>query len=405
MTDYIILTLCIIIILSYIFDITSKYSRIPGVIFLIILGIGLQLIVKSTSIVVPNFRPILPVVGTLGLIMIVMDASLDIQIKKEKKGLIIKSVFAAFVLFAVSTGILSYLFVKISGLTVRDAVLNAIPLSIISGSVAIPAAINLSSGDKEFVVYESAFSDIIGIMIFDLILIGQDTFGGWVLNLFVDGLITTIIAIISTAFLAILLHKTRYHINYVIIITSIILIYSLAKIFMLPALLLILVFGLVLANNQLLENDIVKIYVDFRKFREDISSFKKILGELTFLVKSFFFIIFGFYTKIVGLFYLRNIITSLFITAGIFLLRWLFMKFVLRLPAIPLVFFAPRGLITILLFLSIPLALRTPLISEEIITTIIFLSIFLMMTGNMLYNKKIMPANVHEEEKSIAEGI
>jgi hypothetical protein len=45
------------------------------------------------------------------------------------------------------------------------------------------------------------------------------------------------------------------------------------------------------------------------------------------------------------------------------------------------------------------------LISEEIITTIIFLSIFLMMTGNMLYNKKIMPANVHEEEKSIAEGI
>jgi hypothetical protein len=174
---------------------------------------------------------------------------------------------------------------------------------------------------------------------------------------------------------------------------------------MLPALLLILVFGLVLANNQLLENDIVKIYVDFRKFREDISSFKKILGELTFLVKSFFFIIFGFYTKIEGLFYLRNIITSLFITAGIFLLRWLFMKFVLRLPAIPLVFFAPRGLITILLFLSIPLALRTPLISEEIITTIIFLSIFLMMTGNMLYNKKIMPANVHEEEKSIAEGI
>jgi hypothetical protein len=174
---------------------------------------------------------------------------------------------------------------------------------------------------------------------------------------------------------------------------------------MLPALLLILVFGLVLANNQLLENEIVKIYVDFTKFREDINSFKKILGELTFLVKSFFFIIFGFYTKIEGLFYLRNIITSLIITAGIFILRWLFMKFVLKLPTIPLVFFAPRGLITILLFLCIPLALRTPVISEEIVTIIIFLSIFIMMAGNMLYNKKNFPTKDYEEEKSIAEGI
>jgi hypothetical protein len=155
----------------------------------------------------------------------------------------------------------------------------------------------------------------------------------------------------------------------------------------------------------LLENEIVEIYVDFRKFRDDISSFKKILGELTFLVKSFFFIIFGFYTKIEGLFYLRNIITSLIITAGIFLLRLIFMKFVLKLPSIPFVFFAPRGLITILLFLSIPLAFRTPLISEEIITTIIFLSIFIMMAGNMLYNKKNVTSEVSEEEKSIAEGI
>jgi len=39
MTNYIILVLCIIVILSYLFDITSKYSKIPGVILLIGLGI------------------------------------------------------------------------------------------------------------------------------------------------------------------------------------------------------------------------------------------------------------------------------------------------------------------------------------------------------------------------------
>jgi potassium/hydrogen antiporter len=408
MTNYIILALCIIVILSYIFDITSKYTRIPGVIFLILLGIGMQVFVKSTGMVMPNIRPILPVVGTLGLIMIVMEASLDIQLKKNKKKLILKSVSSAVILFVVSVIVLTYLFINMTGISVRDAILNAIPLSIISGSVAIPAAFSLSSGDKEFIVYESAFCDILGIMIFDLVLLGQSSVGAWIINLFVDGLITIIIALISTASLAILLHKTRYHVNYVIILTSIIFIYSLAKLFNLPALLLILVFGLVLSNNQMLENEIVKVYVDFRKFREDIGSFKKILGELTFLVKSFFFIIFGFYSKIEGLFYLRNILTGLIITAGIFLLRWLFLKFVFKLPAVPLVFFAPRGLITILLFMSIPLALRSPLMNEELITIVIFFSIIVLMIGNMLHESKKtpqLPSEPVQEQKSIAEGI
>ena len=402
MTNYIILALCIIVILSYIFDITSKYSKIPGVIFLILLGIALQLLVKSTGSVIPNFKPILPVVGTLGLIMIVMEASLDIELKKNKKNLIIKSVLSAFILFAVSVIILSLTFTRLSGFSLRDSILNAIPLSIISSSVAIPSAFNLKNTDKEFIVYESSFSDIFGIMIFDFILVGQSSISSEILNLAVDGLLTVIIALISTAALAILLHKTIYHVNYVIILTAIILVYSLAKLFHLPALLLILIFGLVLSNNKLLENDIIKTYVDFNKFRNDISAFKKILGELTFLVRSFFFIIFGFYTKIDGLFYLKNIVTGLIITSGIFILRWGFLKLVLRGTAAPLVFFAPRGLITILLFLSIPAAMRLPMISEEVITIIIFLSMFFLMAGNMFYNKDegLNPASMAKEDKN-----
>jgi hypothetical protein len=39
MTNYIILVLCLLIMLAYLFDITSRYSKIPGVILLIGLGI------------------------------------------------------------------------------------------------------------------------------------------------------------------------------------------------------------------------------------------------------------------------------------------------------------------------------------------------------------------------------
>ena len=76
MTNYIILVLCIVVILSYIFDISGRYSKIPGVIFLILLGIAMQFIVKAVNLSVPDLRPVLPVIGTLGLIMIVMEAKI-----------------------------------------------------------------------------------------------------------------------------------------------------------------------------------------------------------------------------------------------------------------------------------------------------------------------------------------
>lgn len=391
MTYYIILALCIIIILSYTFDITSKYSRIPGVIFLILLGIGLQLIGRSTGLIIPNIQPVLPVVGTLGLIMIVMEAALDIEIRKKKRKLIFNSVLSALVLTSLFVFVFSFIFTRYFDFSLRNSIINALPISIISSSVAIPAAAHLSKGDKEFIVYESAFSDILGIMAFNFILLNQGSFGSGLISFFFDGIITVIIAVISTAALAILLHKTTYHVNYVIILTAIILFYSLAGIFNLPALLLILIFGLVLANNSLFENSIIRKYVDFVKFRNDINSFKKISGELTFLVKSFFFIIFGYYARIDGLFEFTNLLTSLIITSGIFILRGLFFKIVLKYPAIPLVFFAPRGLITILLFLSIPFDLRLPLMSEEVITLIIFFSIFFVMAGNMLNRREKKP--------------
>jgi hypothetical protein len=166
----------------------------------------------------------------------------------------------------------------------------------------------------------------------------------------------------------------------------------LAKLSHLPALLLVLTFGLILSNNHLLENTHIRRFVDFGKFRNDIKSFKRILTELTFLVRSFFFIMFGYYTKIEGLIYWHNIITAVAITAGIFLLRMVFLKQVLRIPIVPLFFYSPRGLITILLFLSIPIASRIPLISEEVITLVILLTIFILMIGNIIYKKEHIPS-------------
>jgi len=170
--------------------------------------------------------------------------------------------------------------------------------------------------------------------------------------------------------------------------TTVVMVYMVAKLSHLPALLLVLTFGLILSNHKLLEHTIVKRFVDFGKFRTDLDSFKKILVELTFLVRSFFFIMFGYYTKIEGLFNWNNILTATLIITGIFFLRMIFLKQVLKMPLVPLLFFSPRGLITILLFLSIPLVSRIPLISEEVVTLVILLTMLFLIIGNMIHKKK-----------------
>ena len=383
-TNYVILALCIIIILSYLFDVSFRYSRIPGVVLLIGLGIILQLTVKYTGINIPNLKPVLPVLGTLGLILIVMDAALEIQLESHRKSMLLKSVFSAIIMLIVFSGLLSIILIKFFHLPKTTALLNAIPLGIISSAVAISSSVLLDRNQREFVTFESAISDIIGILAFDFILLNQGSIGNGLINFGLKGIVTILIAAVMSGILAFLLHRIKYHVSYIIILTSVVMIYVLAKLVHLPGLLLVVIFGLALSNNQMIENTFVKRFVDFEKFRSDISSFKKILAELTFLVRSFFFIMFGYYTSLAGFANLNNLIFAICITSGIFILRWILLRILMGSDTGKLVWFAPRGLITILLFLSIPEMYRTDLISEEVVTLVILLSIFVMMTGNIL---------------------
>lgn len=93
---------------------------------------------------------------------------------------------------------------------------------------------------------------------------------------------------------------------------------------------------------------------------------------------------FGYYTTVTGLFNPQNLVTGSAITFAIFLLRLIFFSLVLKVRSLPAILFAPRGLITILLYLSIPAVSRIPLINEEVITIVILMTLVIMMTANFL---------------------
>lgn len=60
-----------------------------------------------------------------------------------------------------------------------------------------------------------------------------------------------------------------------------------------------------------------------------------------------------------------------------------------KMATTPLTFIAPRGLITILLFLSIPPLQQLPLIDKSLIIQIIILTAMVMMFGLLGYKKPI----------------
>lgn len=393
MTEYIILVLCLLILLAYLFDYTSRYTKIPGVILLIGLGMGIQILVKITKFNLPDMEPLLPVLGTVGLVLIVMEASMDLKLSDHKIGLIIKSASAALFLFAFFVAFMTFILVQFLGYKPVDSILNAVPFGIISSAVAISSTYNLSNDQKEFIIYESSLSDIIGILFFDFIIIYSDSIGYGLLSFAFKGLLTTIIALLISSVLALFLHKINYHINYIIILTALVLVYVLAELIHLPALLLVMAFGIVLANNNLAEKTWINKYVNFTVFRNDLLSFKRVMNEFTFVVRSFFFIMFGYYSSIDGLFNLNHVITATTIIAGIYLLRIIFLKLFLRIPAFPYLFFSPRGLVTILLFLKIPAVSRITHINEEVVTLVILLTILFMMIGNIFTKQEIINQN------------
>ena len=82
-TYHLIIIFSITIIISYFFDLYAKKSGIPAVLMLIGLGVFINYGLRFSGIERPNLIPILKVVGVVGLILIVLEAALDLRLVKE----------------------------------------------------------------------------------------------------------------------------------------------------------------------------------------------------------------------------------------------------------------------------------------------------------------------------------
>lgn len=387
MSNAIIISLCLLLLISYMFDVSSPKTKIPSVILLLIVGWAVRQAADFFGISIPNLSPILPIIGTVGLILIVFEGALDLELNRSKKKLIISSISMSLIpMLVLSIGI-GLVFDTIFGVDFRQGLLNAVPFAVISSAIAISSAKNLLPKDREFVIYESTFSDIFAVVLFNFIIRNEVIDGnsfvvfGWQLILIL------VITVIATLGLSLLMSKIRHRVKFVPIILLIILIYAIAKEYHLPALIFIFILGLFIGNLD-----------KFKRFRfvdklqpeimvKEVVKLNDITTEITFSIRSLFFILFGYLINTHELLNAKTFTIATGILIGIIVLRIIGLK-IARQNLNPLLYVAPRGLITILLFITIPDTERISMVNNSLIIQVIVLTALFMMVGLMISKRQ-----------------
>ena len=384
----------IVLILSFFYGEISKKTSIPSVLMLIITGVLISAGLQAVGIVDINYRPILEIIGIVGLIMIVLEAALELKLDREK--IVPISIAFGIALFGllisiwVTALILQYF---IDDMDWFHALLYATPLSILSSAIIIPSVTHLRIDKKEFHIYESTFSDILGIMVFYFLTskipshADGGSSGGGLISFGLTTLLTIVLSIIFSYVIVLIFQKIKSDAKQFLLLAVLLLLYSLGKLMHLSSLIIILIFGLVIANMDLFFQGPLKKLIDKSKAKDIYRGLHVITLETAFVVRTFFFVIFGITIVFSTLASWSVVLVSLLCLVVIYVVRWLLLRVSIGKDIMPQLYIAPRGLITILLYYAIPEEAKIEGFSEGILLFII-IGTSLIMTWAMISDKK-----------------
>jgi Kef-type K+ transport system membrane component KefB len=376
-----------IVILSFLLNRFSRMTKVPSAVLLILSGILMKLGFDYYEVSMGGrIFEALELLGLVGLVMIVLEAALDLKLTKEKRPVIFKSLIVALVsLLACTFGIafiLNYWLID----SFFQSLFYAIPLSIMSSAIIIPSVGSMAEDKREFLIYESTFSDILGIMLFFFVVGYADTshVGTIVLGVTSNIVITIIAAIVVSYAMVLLLQTLKEKVKLFFLISMLLLLYSVGKLLHMSSLLIIMVFGLILNNYALFFKGKLKELINATSLNHVLEDFHVVTLESAFVIRTFFFVIFGLTLDLSTLYDLNTALIGVGITLFIFASRYIFLKMVGFKNVLPTLLIAPRGLITVLLFFSIPATQIVPDFNPGVLLYIIILTNVALSAGLML---------------------
>jgi cell volume regulation protein A len=379
--DLIILALSAIVIAAYVFDIVGRRARLPSVVLLLVSGIVMRWVLDGIGWTMPYLGQLLPVLGTVGLVLIVLEGALDLELSHDKKPLLLRTLFVAVTgLVLPLAGIAAALHWLFAADWTR-AVLTACPFAIISSAIAIPSTVGLARQRGEFVVYESALSDILGVTVFAALLAAEGDPVAFALTISIATVASVGLGIGFIALLYVLLNKLTGHIKFLPIFFLLMLLYAIGKLLHLSPLVLVLAFGLLLNNTFLLRRIEWLRQHESESFSSDLAQFKQMVAEGAFFVRTYFFVLLGYTTMLADFATATTWVVAGAILAIVYATRLPLLALVAIRDIRPLLWIAPRGLITVMLYLSLPERLRVVNFPEGVLMLVVLLSSVIMMVG------------------------
>ena len=383
-----------LVIFSYLFDLVASKTKLPSVMLLLLLGIGLRLLVDNLQLQTFDFLKILPALGTVGLILIVFEGSLELKYDPGKNKLIKAAFSSAAVILLITVSVITFIIYQITGKDFHTCFSNAIPFSVISSAIAIPTAGLLNKKGKEFIIYESSFSDILGIILFNFTIsnpyISVSSFTGLALSTF----LILLVSVVSCVLLLYVMGKIAHHIKFFLIISILIMVYAIGQSYHLSSLVLILSFGLFLNNADTIRHAWFRSIFIYKNLSTDLTQLHQLSAESAFIIRTFFFVIFGFTINIYQLDDQIVLANGFILLVSIFVIRLVYLKLFRKENSGQEIFIAPRGLISILLYFNLPEAIKLPEIGTPFLFVVVLGTSLVMSIG--LLTSKRKGKEVHE---------
>jgi hypothetical protein len=144
-------------------------------------------------------------------------------------------------------------------------------------------------------------------------------------------------------------------------------------------------FGLVVNNWELVRWKPLKTYFSDESVNDVAAFLRSITAESAFLIRTLFFIIFGFGIELSFLHNTDVLLLGSTIVLALLALRFIYLRIVHKYDLLPELFYIPRGLITVLLLYKIPEWQRIDTFDEGVLFFVIIATTIIMMIGALVY--------------------
>ncbi len=363
-------------------------------IVMIALGLLAQPLLLSQGLVATELKTMVPIAGAIGVVLIVLEGALDIELRRERIKLAAKATAMAFAAFLLCATAFVLIATHALDLGYLQAAILATPFAAMSSTIAIPASQFLEPHAREFVVYESSVSDILGILVFIALVNSGGTLQGFLTDLAGGGMLSLILAIVFALALVLVSTRAKAHVRYIPLLAGLFALYACGQLLHLSPLIMVLLFGLMLNNKEALDRIRPLRGVAEKISPATVGEFKVLVQELTFAVRGFFFFLLGYSTNLSDFAVARSWAACAVILLIVYGVRHALLRAIAPQFAAAINWIAPRGLLTVLLYLEAAQKVPLPPYLDGTVRLVVILSATVLALSRRAGSRSISPAPV-----------